>query len=124
MSIKIAVLGPLTLWVDGVQVALTVSEAKTLALLVAADGVPVPVSALHSELWPDSLDPAHRRRGSRTGVQKRILRLRRAMDPDGTGDVAKVLRTETVATGQAAETASGGRGEVVPACFPSTSGFG
>jgi DNA-binding SARP family transcriptional activator len=105
MRIEIAVLGPLTLWVDGVQVALTVSEAKTLALLVAADGVPVPVSALHAELWPDSLDSTHRRRGSRTDVQKRILRLRRAMDPDGTDDARKVLRTETVAAGQAPETA-------------------
>jgi hypothetical protein len=105
VKIEISVLGRVTLKVDGVPAVLSASIAKLLVLLVAAEGAPVPVSELHRELWPDSLDPTHRRRGSRTDVQKRILQVRRAMDPLGTGDASEILRTETVVSGQVTETA-------------------
>jgi DNA-binding SARP family transcriptional activator len=105
VKIEVRALGPVTLEVDGVPAALSPSEARVLALLVAADGSPVTVSSLHRELWPTSLDSTHRKRQSRTDIQKRIFSLRRAMDPLGTGQAEEVLRTEMIVSGAVTESA-------------------
>lgn len=103
--VRVRALGPVELEVDGEPVALTPSMARVLALLVAADGQAVPVSALHRELWPDSLDTTHRQRGSRTDVQKRVVDLRRVIDSRGARAATEMLRTESVVAGPVTESA-------------------
>ncbi len=103
--LQIKVLGPLLLEVDGHAVSVPPLSARALALLVAADAAPVPVSRLHRELWPRSIDRTHRNRASRTEVQQRIMALRRLLDADGTAPEESALRTSTVFVGAEAESA-------------------
>ena len=102
---QIKVLGPLLLEVDGKPVGVPPLSARALALLVAADGAPVPASRLHRELWPRSVDHTHRSRASRTEVQQRIMALRRLLDADGTAPEDSALRTSTVVVGAETESA-------------------
>jgi DNA-binding SARP family transcriptional activator len=105
--LQIKVLGSLLVEVAGRPVGLPPLSARALALLVAADGEPVPSSRLHRELWPQSADHTHRGRSSRTEVQQRVMALRRLLDGDG--DAARpensVLRTEPVVVGAESESA-------------------
>lgn len=101
--LRVAVLGPLLLEVNGAQVGLPPLSVKALTLLVAADGGAVPVSRLHRELWPNSLDASHRDRNSRTEVQQRILALRRVLDAEGTAPEDSTVRTASVVVGTESE---------------------
>lgn len=92
--IQIKVLGPVRLEVDGVPVRLTPLTTRLLVRLVAAEGEAVPVRRLRREVWGLADEPRHLAQRSRNEVQKRVLELRRALDPLGDGTAARVLRTE------------------------------
>lgn len=103
--IRVSVLGPAGLEVDGIPVRLTPLTTRLLVRLVAAEGEAVPVRTLHRDVWAvDGVQP-HQSGRHRNEVQKRVLELRRALDPDHTGDGARVLRTEQLLAAPAPETA-------------------
>lgn len=96
--IRVEVLGPLRLLVDGRPAALTPLTRRVLARLVVANGEAVSIEHLYRDVWDirEGYHPAAKL--SRNDVQKRVVELRRAMaggdDPHG----GPVLRTETVTT--------------------------
>ncbi|MGV9623282.1 macro domain-containing protein [Streptomyces tendae] len=103
--IRVSVLGPARLEVDGVPARLTPLTTRLLVRLVAADGEPVPVRRLHRDVWALDGEQPHAAQRHRNEVQKRVLELRRALDPGQRGDGARVLRTEQLLAGPAPETA-------------------
>lgn len=103
-GIRVRVLGPAKLEVDGAGVRLTPLTLRLLVHLVAAAGEPLTVSRLRRDVWQVEDPPRLAQRG-RNEVQKRILELRRALDPHGTGVGARTLLTEQVFTGRAPESA-------------------
>ncbi|MFJ9634060.1 macro domain-containing protein [Streptomyces sp. NPDC091280] len=105
MRIQVKVLGPVRLDVDGTPVRLTPLTTRLLVRLVAAEGEAVPVRQLRRDVWGLADGPRHLDQRNRNEVQKRVLELRRALDPrqDGTG--ARVLRTEQQVTVHGPETA-------------------
>jgi hypothetical protein len=103
--IRIHVLGPVRLEVDGVPVRLTPLTTRLLVRLVAAEGEAVPVRQLRRDVWGLADEPRHQAQRSRNEVQKRVLELRRALDPEGDGTAARLLRTEQQVTVGGAETA-------------------
>ncbi|MFB6553636.1 macro domain-containing protein [Streptomyces sp. NPDC056405] len=103
--IRVSVLGPAELEVDGVPVRLTPLTTRLLVRLVAAEGEPVPVRRLHRDVWAVAGEQPHRTGRHRNDVQKRVLELRRALDPAQNGDGARVLRTEQLLAAPAPETA-------------------
>jgi hypothetical protein len=103
--IRVSVLGPARLEVDGVPARLTPLTTRLLVRLVAADGEPVPVRRLHRDVWALDGEQPHAAQRHRNEVQKRVLELRRALDPAQRGDGARVLRTEQLLSGPAPETA-------------------
>ncbi|WP_414941738.1 BTAD domain-containing putative transcriptional regulator [Amycolatopsis sp. cmx-11-51] len=74
--VRFGVLGPLTVWrEDGVPVTPQGADLRSLlAVLLANEGVAVPVERLIADLWPDSL-PAH----PTNALQVRVSRLRRLL---------------------------------------------
>lgn len=88
--VHVGVLGPTNVRLDGVPARLTPLTVKLLLRLIAAEGEAVSVEQIYRDVWEV---PANGRvaRGERNEVQKRVLELRRAMDPEGD---ARVLRTE------------------------------
>lgn len=103
--IRVSVLGPARLEADGVVVRLTPLTTRLLVRLVAAEGEAVPVRRLRREVWGLSGEPAHLAQRSRNEVQKRVLELRRALDPAQTGAGTRILRTEQHVTARGPETA-------------------
>lgn len=103
--IRIRVLGPVQLEVDGVPVRLTPLTTRLLVRLVAADGEAVPVRQLRRDVWGLADEPRHLALRGRNEVQKRVLELRRALDPRQDGTAARVLRTEQQVTVGGPETA-------------------
>src|ERR1022692_4175445 len=85
-----AVLGPLVVMRDGEPVRLTPTNARTLCRLLVAGGKPVTANALYRDLW-ESGRPATVTRGRMTLVQRQIMELRKALDPDHPGDNSVVL---------------------------------
>ncbi|GAB3892712.1 DUF6430 domain-containing protein [Kibdelosporangium lantanae] len=88
--IRVNVLGPVELQVDGRIAALSPRALRTLMRLVIADGQPVGVKQLRWDLWQE-VDAPRQARNGRNQVQKGVSELRAALDPDRTGTV---LRTE------------------------------
>jgi len=103
--IRVSVLGPVRLEADGAAVRLTPLTTRLLVRLVAADGEAVQVGRLHRDVWGLSAEPHHQAQRSRNEVQKRVLELRRALDPAQSGDAARILRTEQQPTAHGSETA-------------------
>lgn len=103
--IRIKVLGPVQLEVDGVPVRLTPLTTRLLVRLVAAEGEAVPVRQLRRDVWGLADEPRHLAQRGRNEVQKRVLELRRALDPRQDGTAARVLRTEQQVTVGGPETA-------------------
>ncbi|MGV9387742.1 macro domain-containing protein [Streptomyces olivaceus] len=103
--IRVSVLGPARLEVDGVPARLTPLTTRLLVRLVAAEGEPVPVRRLHRDVWALDDDRPHQSQRRRNEVQKRVLELRRALDPAQRGDAARVLRTEQSLAAPVPETA-------------------
>ncbi len=103
--IRVSVLGPVTLEVDDVPVRLTPLTTRLLVRFVAAEGEAVPVRQLRREVWGLATELPHQAQRSRNEVQKRVLELRRALDPEQTGEGARMLRTEQLLTAGGPETA-------------------
>lgn len=103
--IRVSVLGPARLEVDGLHVRLTPLTTRLLVRLVAAEGEPVPVRRLHRDVWAVAGEQPHQAGRHRNEVQKRVLELRRALDAGQPGAGARVLRTEQSLTAPAPETA-------------------
>lgn len=104
-TIRVSVLGPATLVVDGVGIPLKPLTTRLLIRLVAARGQPVAVSRLRRDVWAAAHDAARLDRGDRTEVQKRVLELRRLFDPERCGEGERVLSTERVFSGGRPESA-------------------
>ncbi|WP_307818606.1 macro domain-containing protein [Streptomyces sp. MBT62] len=105
MRIQVKVLGPVRLDVDGIPVRLTPLTTRLLVRLVAAEGEAVPVRQLRRDVWGLADGPRHLDQRNRNEVQKRVLELRRALDPGQDGTAARVLRTEQQVTVHGPETA-------------------
>ncbi|WP_405992485.1 macro domain-containing protein [Streptomyces sp. NBC_00986] len=103
--IQVRVLGPVRLDVDGIPVRLTPLTTRLLVRLVAAEGEAVPVRQLRRDVWGLADGPRHLDQRNRNEVQKRVLELRRALDPVQDGTAARVLRTEQQVTVHGPETA-------------------
>ncbi|SEF81207.1 Transcriptional regulatory protein, C terminal [Actinacidiphila yanglinensis] len=103
--IRVSVLGPVRLEIDGVPAHLTPLTTRLLVRLVAADGEPVPVRTLRREVWGMTAELPGQAQRDRNEVQKRVLELRRTFDPDRTGDGARVLRTVQLLTARGPESA-------------------
>lgn len=103
--IQVKVLGPVGLEIDGVPVRLTPLTTRLLVRLVAAEGEAVPVRQLRRDVWGLADEPRHLAQRNRNEVQKRVLELRRALDPGQDGSAARVLRTEQQVTVHGPETA-------------------
>ncbi|MFJ3235105.1 macro domain-containing protein [Streptomyces sp. NPDC086787] len=103
--IQVKVLGPVQLEIDGVPARLTPLTTRLLVRLVAAEGEAVPVRQLRRDVWGLADEPRHLAQRSRNEVQKRVLELRRALDPGQDGTAARVLRTEQQITVHGPETA-------------------
>jgi Domain of unknown function (DUF6430)/Bacterial transcriptional activator domain/Transcriptional regulatory protein, C terminal len=91
--VYVGVLGPTNLSLDGIQRHLTPLTVKLLLRLIAAEGESVPADQIYRDVWET---PANGRveRGERNEVQKRILELRRAIDPGDQSRPSRILRTE------------------------------
>ncbi len=98
-------LGPVRLDVDGIPIRLTPLTTRLLVRLVAAEGEAVPVRQLRRDVWGLADGPRHLDQRNRNEVQKRVLELRRALDPVQDGTAARVLRTEQQVTVHGPETA-------------------
>ncbi|MEW1647244.1 macro domain-containing protein [Streptomyces sp. NPDC091219] len=105
MRIQVRVLGAVRLDVDGIPVRLTPLTTRLLVRLVAAEGEAVPVRQLRRDVWGLADGPRHLDQRNRNEVQKRVLELRRALDPVQDGTAARVLRTEQQVTVHGPETA-------------------
>jgi hypothetical protein len=93
VRVRVGVLGPTNLSLDGVQRHLTPLTVKLLLRLIAAEGESVCAEQIYRDVWET---PANGRveRGERNEVQKRILELRRAIDPGDQDKSSGILRTE------------------------------
>jgi Domain of unknown function (DUF6430)/Bacterial transcriptional activator domain len=93
--VRVGVLGPTTLSLDGTQTHLAPLTVKLLLRLIAAEGEPVAASQIYRDTWEV---PANGRveRGERNEVQKRVRELRLALGQGDEGPSSPVLRTEQV----------------------------
>ncbi|MDG4765909.1 DUF6430 domain-containing protein [Solwaraspora sp. WMMD406] len=92
VALRVQLFGRATVERDGVVSRMTPTAAAVLTRLVLAEGELVTVDELFRDVWlsRDSLV----RREDRISVQKRIMDLRRILDPDRPGDNSEVLRTD------------------------------
>jgi len=100
--IRVNVLGPAQVEVDGHVVKLSPRALRVLIRLVAAGGQPVGVKQLRWDLWRE-VDRPHNARNGRNQVQKGISELRAVLDPGNSGSAAAVLRTERMFSGRDAQ---------------------
>src|SRR5260370_22856244 len=104
--IRVSVLGPAQVEVDGQAATVSPRALRVLMRLVAAEGRPVGVKQLRWDLWRE-VDRPHEARNGRNQVQKGISELRRALAAGGVGTTAAAcpLRTERLLNGQEPESA-------------------
>src|SRR5512146_1877306 len=90
-TLRVRLFGRAVIEVDDRAVELTPTTTVVFIRLLIAGGVPVTVDEMHRDIWPDtgSID-----REGRTRVQRRILEIRDAVDPDNPGEKSHVVRTE------------------------------
>jgi DNA-binding SARP family transcriptional activator len=89
--LRVNLLGRTLVEVGGREVGLTPIAKAVLIRLVFAQGSAVFVNEIFHDVWAIS-GPVHRE--DRVSVQKRILELRRTLDPQYPGENSRVLRTE------------------------------
>jgi DNA-binding SARP family transcriptional activator len=89
--IRVSVLGPVRVEVDGAEARLTPLTSRLLARLVAAQGEAVPVGDLRHEVWETKETWPRDEQRDRNEVQKRVFELRRIFDPGQTGEGKRVL---------------------------------
>ncbi len=102
--VRVGVLGPTTVSVDGATVRLTPLTVRLLLRLVAAGGEAVTVSELYTDLWgrpPRGIVD----RAQRVQVQQRVLELRQKLEPGQPPDSARYPSTESVPSGPYAQSA-------------------
>src|SRR5260370_37990467 len=104
--IRVSVLGPAQVEVDGQAATVSPRALRVLMRLVAAEGRPVGVKQLRWDLGRE-VDRPHEARSGRNQVQKGISDLRRALAAGGVGTTAAAcpLRTERLLNGQEPESA-------------------
>jgi hypothetical protein len=102
--IRVSVLGPVQVEVDGSVAKLSPRALRVLMRLVAAGGRPVGVKQLRWDLWRE-VDRPHESRNGRNQVQKGISELRGIFDPARSGAADEVLRTEEVYSGPVRQSA-------------------
>lgn len=102
--VRVGVLGATTVTLDGMPVHLTPGTVRLLLRLIAAEGEAVTASRLYLDLWPA---PPRGRvdRQERTEVQKRILELRRKMEPRQPPGTTLAVRTESIPTARYTQSA-------------------
>ncbi len=93
--VRVGVLGVTTVTLDGESIHLTPRTVRLLLRLVVAEGEAVTASQLFLDLWPPPL-VGQVGRGERNEVQKRVLELRRKMEPGQPPGAARLLLTERV----------------------------
>ncbi|MEU6771092.1 macro domain-containing protein [Streptomyces sp. NPDC046759] len=101
--VRVHVLGPVRLEVNGAAVRLTPLTARLLLRLVAAEGEAVTARRLYRDVWQQTVELPHQGLRNRNEVQKRILELRRAFDLAGPGHGARIVRTGQKPTARGAE---------------------
>ncbi|UFR01730.1 DUF6430 domain-containing protein [Streptomyces sp. Go40/10] len=101
--VRVSVLGPVRLAVNGTPVHLTPLTARLLVRLVAAEGGTVTARRLYRDVWQQTVDLPHQDLRNRNEVQKRILELRRAFDRAGAGHGTRIVRTGQLPTARGAE---------------------
>ena len=84
--IRVSVLGPVRLEINGAPVHLTPLTQRLLVRLVAAEGEAVPVRLLRREVWGLTAELPGQAERDRNEVQKRVLELRRALDARDLGN--------------------------------------
>ncbi|GAA0436156.1 hypothetical protein Acor_55200 [Acrocarpospora corrugata] len=87
----VRLLGPARVEIGGAETLLRPITAAVLARLIIAENEPVTVHEISHDVWGRI---GTIQREDRTSVQKRILELRRILDPHGPGESSQVLRTE------------------------------
>ena len=97
--VRVSILGPARLEVDGEAVALPPLTVRLLVRLAAAEGQAVPVPQLRADVWHVVDTGFHDRQRGRNEIQKRVLALRQLL-PDGDR-----LRTEQLVAGPRPTTA-------------------
>jgi hypothetical protein len=102
--VRVGVLGPTTVSLDGSAVHLTPRTVRLLVRLVAAEGEAIAASDLYLELWGRPPRGVIERR-HRVQVQQRILELRQKLEPGQPPESAQFPRTETVPAGQYVQSA-------------------
>jgi len=102
--IRVNVLGPAQVEVDGHVTKLSPRALRILIRLIAAAGQPVGVKQLRLDLWQE-VDRPHNARNGRNQVQKGVYELRKVLEPDGSGTSTGVLCTERLFTGREAQSA-------------------
>ncbi|WP_329108017.1 bacterial transcriptional activator domain-containing protein [Micromonospora sp. NBC_01699] len=78
--------------IDGHTTRLAPITTSVLIRLVLAEGQMVTVDELFRDIWPPSVRPDRRR--ERISVQKRIVELRKLLDPEHPGESSEILRTD------------------------------
>src|SRR5260370_16019177 len=104
--IRVGVLGPAKLGIDGVTVHLTPLTTRLLVRLVAAEGEAVSVGRLRRGVWDIADEQPYQAQRSRNEAQKRVLELRQAFDLAGPWQGATILRTDQIPTSRAPPSAS------------------
>jgi DNA-binding SARP family transcriptional activator len=89
--LRVRLFGRAVIEVDNRAAELTPTTTAVFIRLLIAGGAPVTVDGIYRDIWPDSgsID-----REGRTRVQRRILEIREAVDPDNPGEKSRVVRTE------------------------------
>ncbi|EST32305.1 macro domain-containing protein [Streptomyces roseochromogenus] len=101
--VRVSVLGPVRLDVNGTPVRLTPLTARLLVRLVAADGEAVTARRLYRDVWQQTVELPRQEPRNRNEVQKRILELRRAFDLAGPGYGARIIRTGQLPSARGAQ---------------------
>jgi DNA-binding SARP family transcriptional activator len=89
--LRVRLFGRAIIEVNDRPVELTPTTTVVFIRLLIAGGAPVTVDEIYRDVWPDSgsID-----REARTKVQRRILEIREAIDPDNPGEQSRVVLTE------------------------------
>jgi DNA-binding SARP family transcriptional activator len=90
-TLRVRLFGRAVIEVNDRAVELTPTTTVVFIRLLIAGGAPVTVDEIYRDVWPDSgsID-----REGRTKVQRRILEIREAIDPENPGEKSRVVLTE------------------------------
>ncbi|SCF11694.1 transcriptional activator domain-containing protein [Micromonospora haikouensis] len=92
MAVRVRLFGRTTIELDGVATPLPPTTATVLIRLLLAAGEPLTVDELFRDVWAPRSGPVDR--PGKIFVQKRILELRKLLDPLRPGERSEILRTE------------------------------